>query len=221
MGADIRYSSMGFRFLVLASWVGTILPLIRRLHTRFLPPEPWISIHGSGGKVAGLSKVHSYSFTQLLSRFSRKTHPPDPLPEGKGGTQRRGFSGLRPEKPRLEKFPAPGGGVRGGGKCPIRWRSAKNRTLEKPCFMSQQFSICPDCRGINSPAGMKSTLKRTGEYLATGFQPVLYTSQRFLSLNKLILVLRSKASPDAAGGEPFARGHAHSSLYQCYFVKLQ
>ncbi len=27
----------------------------------------------------------------------------------------RGFSGLRPEKPRLEKFPALGGGVRGGG----------------------------------------------------------------------------------------------------------
>ena len=42
-----------------------------------------------------------------------------------------------------------------------------------------------------------------------------------LSLNKLILVLRSKASPDAAGGEPFARGRAHSSLCQCYFVKLQ
>ena len=39
--------------------------------------------------------------------------------------------------------------------------------------------ICLDRLGINSQAGIKSTLKRTGKYLATGFQPVLYTSQRF------------------------------------------
>ncbi len=44
---------------------------------------------------------------------------------------------------------------------------------------TQQFSICLDRLGINPQAGIKSTLKRTGEYLVTGFQPVLYTRQRF------------------------------------------
>ena len=38
----------------------------------------------NGKNEQGFSKVNSYSFTQVLSRFSRKIHPPSPLPGERG-----------------------------------------------------------------------------------------------------------------------------------------
>ena len=54
----------------------------------------------NGKNEQGFSKVNSYSFSQVLSKFSRKTHPPHHLPPGKGELNSAIFRGLRPEKPR-------------------------------------------------------------------------------------------------------------------------
>ncbi len=50
-----------------------------------------------------------------MSQFSRKIPSPCPFPGGWGEFNGAVFRGEGPEKLRPEKFPAPGGGVRGGG----------------------------------------------------------------------------------------------------------
>ncbi len=70
------------------------------------------------GAGLGVGEIHidspKYSFTQALSRFGRKTHPPAPFPWGRGERHGAVFRGLRPEKLHPKSSP-PWGGVRGGG----------------------------------------------------------------------------------------------------------